>query len=203
MAALPKFWRASKQPAALILHAEMHNLRAARGGKWDLGRIVRIGPRSCFSDYNIRSCCNWARARLQQAFARRRRASLTDGTKPAPILVEDDSSVLRALRRLMLSAGFRVIAFDRPGAVLASELPTTDACLLVDVHLPEMNGMQLCESLAASGCRLPVIMITGHLDKVTRELARRSKAVAVLFKPFTRDSLLEAIAAALAPGKSM
>jgi FixJ family two-component response regulator len=141
-----------------------------------------------------------ARARLQQAFAWRRRASLTDGTKPALILVEDDSSVLRALRRLMLSAGFRVIAFDRPGAVLASELPTTDACLLVDVHLPEMNGVQLCESLAASGCRLPVIMITGHLDKVTRELAQRSKAVAVLFKPFTRDSLLKAIAAALAPG---
>jgi len=127
---------------------------------------------------------------------------LTDGTKPALILVEDDSSVLRALRRLMLSAGFRVIAFDRPGAVLASELPTTDACLLVDVHLPEMNGIQLCESLAASGCRLPVIMITGHLDKVTRELAQRSKAVAVLFKPFTRDSLLKAIAAALAPGTS-
>ena len=75
-----------------------------------------------------------ARARLQQAFARRRRASLTDGTKPALILVEDDSSVLRALRRLMLSAGFRVIAFDRPGAVLASELPTTDACLLVDEY---------------------------------------------------------------------
>jgi CheY-like chemotaxis protein len=181
----------------------MHIRSAARGGKSDLGRIVRIGPRSYFSDDNIRSCCNWVRARRQQAFARRRRASLTDGTKPALILVEDDSSVLRALRRLMLSAGFRVIAFDRPGAVLASELPTTDACLLVDVHLPEMNGVQLCESLAASGCRLPVIMITGHLDKVTRELAQRSKAVAVLFKPFTRDSLLEAIAAALAPGKSV
>jgi FixJ family two-component response regulator len=113
------------------------------------------------------------------------------------ILVEDDLSVLRALRRLMLSAGFQVMAFDRPRAVLDSELPKTDACLIVDVHLPEMNGVQLCETLAASGCRLPVIMITGRLDEATHELTHRAKAVAVLFKPFTREALLEAISEAL------
>jgi two-component system response regulator FixJ len=94
------------------------------------------------------------------------------------------------------------MAFDRPRAVLDSELPKTDACLVIDVHLPEMNGLQLCEALADVGCRLPVIMITGHIDPATRELVRREKAVAVLFKPFTRDSLLEAIATALAAGKS-
>lgn len=127
---------------------------------------------------------------------------LTTETKPALILVEDDPSVLRALRRLMISAGFRVIAFDRPRAVLDSELPKTDACLVVDVHLPEMNGVQLCETLAASGCRLPVIMITGHIDPATRALMRRAKAIAVLFKPFTRDSLLEAVSEALATAKS-
>lgn len=126
---------------------------------------------------------------------------MTTRTKPALIVVEDDLSVLRALRRLMLSAGFQVMAFDRPRAVLDSELPKTDACLVVDVHLPEMNGVQLCETLAAAGCQLPVIMITGHIDQATRELVRRAKAVALLFKPFTRDSLLEAIAAALAAGK--
>ncbi len=109
--------------------------------------------------------------------------------------------MLRALRRLMLSAGFRVMAFDRPRAVLDSELPKSDACLVVDVHLPEMNGVQLCETLVAAGCELPVIMITGHIDQATRELVRQAKAIAVLFKPFTRASLLEAIAAALAAGK--
>ncbi len=93
------------------------------------------------------------------------------------------------------------MAFDRPDAVLDSELPKANACLVVDVHLPEMNGVQLCETLAASGCRLPVIMITGHVDQATRELVQRAKAVAVLFKPFTRDSLLEAISEALAAGK--
>ena len=126
---------------------------------------------------------------------------MTNGTKPFLILVEDDSSVLRALRRMMLSAGFQVTAFDRPRAVLDSDLPKTGACLVVDVHLPEMNGVQLCESLAASGCHLPIIMITGNIDQATRELVRRAKAVAVLFKPFTRASLLEAIAVALAAGQ--
>ena len=124
-------------------------------------------------------------------------------TKPALILVEDDLSVLRALRRLMLSAGFEVMAFDRPSAVLDSDLPKTNACLVVDVHLPEMNGVQLCETLAASGCRLPVIMITGRLDEATRELTRRAKALAVLFKPFTRDALLEAISEALGAVKHL
>jgi two-component system response regulator FixJ len=127
---------------------------------------------------------------------------LTTGTKSALIVVEDDSSVLRALNRLMLCAGFRVMAFDCPRTVLESELPETDACLIVDVDLPGINGVQLCETLAASGCQLPVIMMTGHLDQATRELTQRSKAVAVLFKPFTRDSLLEAISEALAAGKN-
>jgi two-component system response regulator FixJ len=103
---------------------------------------------------------------------------------------------------LVLSAGFRVLSFDRPLAVLDSELPKTEACLIVDVHLPQMNGALLCETLAASGCRLPVIMITGHLDRATRELAQRAKAVALLFKPFTRDALLDAISNAVAAGKS-
>lgn len=127
---------------------------------------------------------------------------MATGTKPALVLVEDDSSVLRALRRLMLSAGFRVIAFDCPRAVLDSKLPKTDACLIVDVHLPGMNGVELCETLAASGCQLPVIMMTGHLDQATLELTQRAKVSAVLFKPFTRDSLLEAISEALAAGKA-
>src|ERR1700731_5266241 len=117
-----------------------------------------------------------ALVRSTRCCLRRRTAFLVIETKPALILVEDDLSVLRALRRLMLSAGFKVMAFDRPCAVLDSELPKTDACLIVDVHLPEMNGVQLCETLVATGCRLPGIMITGRLDEAPRELARHPKA---------------------------
>jgi len=134
-------------------------------------------------------------------FAGRRSRLLTVAKKPALILVEDDFSVLRALRRLMLAAGFRVMAFDRPRAVLDTKLPKADACLVVDVHLPEMNGAQLCEILSASGCDLPVIMITGHSDQATRDLAQRTNPVAILFKPFTRVSLLDAISKALAAGR--
>src|SRR5215469_1406686 len=70
---------------------------------------------------------------------------------PATVLVvDDDPSVLQALARLMRADGFRVRTFDRPGALLASEMPTINACMLVDVHLPEMNGFQLCKTLAQS-----------------------------------------------------
>ena len=97
--------------------------------------------------------------------------------KPRVIVVEDDPSVLRALRRLILSAGFAVSAFDRPSALLDSDVPATDACLVVDVHLPEMNGVQLCQMLTASGCHLPLILMTGNTDEVTRRLdpSRRSR----------------------------
>src|ERR1700730_12627497 len=110
---------------------------------------------------------------------RRRTSFLVIETKPALILVEDDLSVLRALRRLMLSAGFQVMVFDRPSAVLDSDLPNTNACLVVDVHLPERSGWQPCEPLAAPGAGLRVIMTPGRLDEATRELARHAKAFAV------------------------
>ena len=114
------------------------------------------------------------------------------------ILVEDDLSVLRALRRLIVSAGFRALAFSRPSALLESVIPRADACLVVDVHLPEMTGPELCEALAASGRVLPAIMITGHVDEATRELAQHSNPVAILYKPFSRELLLTALAKAFA-----
>ncbi len=119
------------------------------------------------------------------------------------ILVEDDPSVLRALRRLMMSAGLTVLTFDRPRALLECDIPQNDACLVIDVHLPEMTGVELCEALAASGRTLPAILITGRVDEITRELLRRGDPVAILFKPFTRESLLTALSKAFATGKSL
>jgi FixJ family two-component response regulator len=113
--------------------------------------------------------------------------------KPVAIVIEDDPSMLRALRRLISGAGFEVRTFDRPSELLKSELPGTDACLIVDVHLPEMNGVELCEKLVAGGCELPVIMITAHGDDETRTLVGSAHPVAFLVKPFPRDRLLEAL----------
>ena len=120
------------------------------------------------------------------------------------ILVEDDPSVLRSLRRLIVSNGFDVRAFARPSSMLALDTKVLDsnACLIFDVHLPEMTGVELYERLVTAGCRLPVIVITGHVDQATRILVERINAVGVLLKPFSRDLLLATITKAFAVGRN-
>ena len=126
---------------------------------------------------------------------------VTNGAKPVVIVVDDDPSILRALRRLMSGAGFDVRVFDRPSELLKDDLPKTDACLLVDVHLPEMSGVELCKTLDASGCRLPVVLITADSRDGTRTHALSAHPVALLIKPFTRAELVNSIQIALSIGK--
>ena len=117
--------------------------------------------------------------------------------KATVIVIEDDPSVRRSLRRLIITAGFNVQTFDRPSAFLESDSPISNVCYVIDVHLPEMTGVALCEKLRALGRAAAVILITGHLDERTLEMTRRANVTAVLFKPFSRDQLLEAISTAL------
>jgi FixJ family two-component response regulator len=117
--------------------------------------------------------------------------------RPTIILVDDDVSVLRALRRLLHSAGFKVLTFQRPSEVLSAQLPSVDACLVLDIHLTEMNGAELYEFMKAAGCALPVIAMTGATDEATRRLIQRLDAIVVLWKPFERDALLTAVAKAI------
>jgi FixJ family two-component response regulator len=117
--------------------------------------------------------------------------------KPIVIVIDDDPSMLRALKRLLSGANFEVWSFDHPNVLLKSDLPKTLACLVVDIHLPEINGVALCNKLSAAGCTLPVILITAHSDEQTRTLAASIHPVALLTKPFGRDSLLSSIAIAL------
>ena len=121
-------------------------------------------------------------------------------SKPEVILVEDDPSVLRALRRLLEVSGFKVTAFDRPSALQAAGIPDQNACLIFDVHLPEITGVDLYQALAASGCRAPLILITGRVDEATHAMTKRVHTAAVLIKPFSRDTLLTAIRQGLASG---
>ena len=113
------------------------------------------------------------------------------------LIVDDDVSVLRALARRVRADGFEVLTFDRPGLLLAADIPKSNACLVLDVNLPEMNGVELYEALVAVGCHLPVIMITGRNDPRARRLLERVKAVGVLFKPFEDSTFLEAISRAV------
>jgi FixJ family two-component response regulator len=127
-------------------------------------------------------------------------ANQTHRTASTVLVVDDDSSVLNALARLIHSAGYDVRRFSRPSALLADNLPTDHACMVVDVYLPEMNGVELCEELARRGRGLPAILISGRDDAATRNLVQRTPALAVLFKPIDEGDLLPAIARALGSG---
>jgi FixJ family two-component response regulator len=117
---------------------------------------------------------------------------------PAPLVcvIDDDASLLRALRRLLGAGGFRVCTFSSAEDFLESA-KTTPACLVLDVHLGGLSGLDLQEQLVAAGRRIPVVFITAHDDTATRERARRAGAVDYLRKPFNDESLIEGIKRAL------
>ena len=123
-------------------------------------------------------------------------------TKSTVFVVEDDTSVLRALRRLLISAGFEVRTFELPASLLGVDLPDSNGCLVFDVYLPEMSGVELYELLTASGCKLPVVMMTARDDERTRAMINRIDTAAVLIKPFARKAMLGAIDKALKANKT-
>jgi FixJ family two-component response regulator len=123
--------------------------------------------------------------------------STVRGAAATVLVVDDDPSVLNALARLIRAAEFRVRTFDRPAALLAEKIPTANACLILDINLPEMSGVALYDALESSGRALPTILITGRSDGETARLIANSNAVAVLFKPVDQAPLLEAIGKAL------
>ena len=111
------------------------------------------------------------------------------------IVVDDDLAVRRALRRLLLSAGYEVTAFASAQELLDSGAAAD--CFILDIHLGAMNGVELDERLRASGSSAPGIFITAHDDEATRDRARRAHPQAYLRKPFGAESLLEAVRSAL------
>jgi two-component system response regulator FixJ len=113
------------------------------------------------------------------------------------IVVDDDLSIRRALRMQLQVAGFNVLVFPSAESLLRGDLPTNNACMLLDIYMPGMNGIELCRSLAASGRQLPTVLMSGSDDQLTRRVMSESEAVASLFKPFDEKVLLHAIRKAL------
>jgi len=111
-------------------------------------------------------------------------------------IVDDDASVLRALRRLLRGAGFAVKAFGSAEEVLGLEHPETINCLVLDIHMPGLSGFDLQEHLADAQLLIPIIFITAHDDPLTRERAQKG-GVAYFPKPFDAQSLIGAIGKAL------
>jgi FixJ family two-component response regulator len=117
--------------------------------------------------------------------------------KPVVYIVDDDASVRRALIRLLRSAGLEAVAFASAEAFLQAGLQEPSACLVLDVRLAGMTGLELLDQLTAAGSSLPVIMITAHDDAQVRTRAARAGVVDYLRKPFDDHALLAAIQRAL------
>jgi FixJ family two-component response regulator len=120
-------------------------------------------------------------------------------TKDAPVvfIVDDDASVRRSIQDLLSSVALRSEAFATPQEFLASQRADCPGCLVLDVRLPGMSGLDFQRALAEAGVSLPIIFITGHGDVPMSVQAMKSGAVEFLMKPFRTQELLDAIQQAL------
>jgi FixJ family two-component response regulator len=117
---------------------------------------------------------------------------------PVVFLVDDDSSVRAGLTRLLESAGYVVEAFASAREFLAYEPSTVPCCLVLDVRMPGLTGLDLQETLAAAGRRMSIVFITGHVDVPMSVRAMKGGAVDLLTKPVDAKDLMQAIQRAVA-----
>jgi len=112
-------------------------------------------------------------------------------------VVDDDPSVLRALTRLFLAAGLEARGYSSPAAFLQAHDPATPGCLVLDVALPGLDGLEVQRALAVSDCARPIVFITGRGDIPTTVRAMKGGAVDFLTKPVNDEDLLAAVRSAL------
>jgi len=121
-------------------------------------------------------------------------------TDPDPIVfvVDDDASVRDAVKKLLASVGLRVETFGSAREFLSRKRPETPACLVLDVRLPDLGGLEFQRALAEANVHIPIIFITGHADVPMTVRAMKAGAVEFLTKPFRGQELLGAIQEAIA-----
>jgi two-component system, LuxR family, response regulator FixJ len=113
-------------------------------------------------------------------------------------VVDDDPDVRRSLERLLLDAGFKVLLYATAAEVIERASELSRGCILLDIRLPGMDGLELQTRLAELGVRLPVIVMTGHGDVPTAVRAMKAGAIDFIEKPFDDERLFGAIEMALA-----
>jgi FixJ family two-component response regulator len=113
-------------------------------------------------------------------------------------IVDDDASLRRSLGNLLTSVGFSVETFASAEDFLRSLQRDTTACLVLDLRMAGMSGLDLLRHLAVTGSRIPVVILTAHSDDEARQRALEAGAVAFLGKPFRADDLLGAVRTAVA-----
>jgi FixJ family two-component response regulator len=119
-------------------------------------------------------------------------------TQAIVFVVDDDASVREALGRLIRSAGLRIEAFASAEAFLARPRADGPACLVLDVRLPDLSGLDLQKRMADANNEIPIVFITGHGDIPTTVRAMKAGAMEFLTKPLVEGDVLESIHQALA-----
>lgn len=117
---------------------------------------------------------------------------------PTVFVIDDDPSIRSGVRSLIASVGLRVLTFESAGDFLRSPRPDAPACLVLDVRLPDLSGLDLQRELLESDIHIPIIFITGHGDIPMTVDAMKAGAVEFLTKPFRGQTLLEAVQGAIA-----
>jgi FixJ family two-component response regulator len=116
---------------------------------------------------------------------------------PIVLVVEDDASVRRALSNLFQSVGLQVELFGSASEMLKSRLPDVTSCLVLDVRLPGLSGLDFQTELAKANIQIPIIFMTGHGDIPMSVRAMKGGAVDFLTKPFREQDMLDAVLAAI------
>jgi two-component system, LuxR family, response regulator FixJ len=117
--------------------------------------------------------------------------------QPTIYVVDDDDGMRRALDALLSTVGYRTAVFSRPSEFLAQFKPETHSCLVLDIRMPEMSGLEVQQQLNRRGSMLPVIFITGHGDVPMAVQAMKEGAFEFIQKPFRDQDLLDRINHAL------
>ena len=136
---------------------------------------------------------------------RRRPTTEADMSATAAVVfvVDDDASIRESLRRLLTSVGFKVELFPSARAFLGTRRPDAPGCLVLDVRLPGLSGLDLQRELAETDAELPIIFLTGHGDVPMSVQAMKAGAVEFLTKPFRQQDLLDAIQSAVEHDRTM
>ena len=112
-------------------------------------------------------------------------------------VVDDDEWVADSLKLLLETFGYDVQSYNSGADLLADDRRRAAGCLIIDQHMPGMNGLDLVDRLQKEGVRVPTILISGRLDTNTKERAARLGITSVLEKPFAADRLVDLVRTAL------
>jgi FixJ family two-component response regulator len=123
--------------------------------------------------------------------------------QPLVAVVDDDQSVLRSLARLLGSAGYNVNTFASAQEFLGFVANSSPKCLVLDVHMPMMNGFELHARLKQLGYRLPVVYLTAHDTPQTILGAKQTGTAALLFKPLDGNELLAVVSKVVKPAEHL